>query len=170
MKRIVISVLAILLLCFPIILVNASQVETAQVSAMSSSSWVINLSDGDSFSGSLSVSGGSGNDIDFSITDPQGTTIVNSGRVSQGTTFDFTVEQSGAYTFHLGNAFSIFSSKTVSMSYDVTHPMLGGTTGNSYLIPILAIIVIVIVVVVLAVVLTRKKGADQSFPPPPPPP
>lgn len=89
---------------------------------------------------------------------PQGTTIVGLGRVSQGRTFDFTAEQSGAYTFHLGNTFSILSTKTVSMSYDITHPFLGGINGNSLLIPIIAVlIVVVLVVVALAVALTRKN-------------
>ncbi len=169
MKKVTLTVLAILFLSLPLVLVGASQVETAQVEALSSSGWVINLDSGDSFSGSLSISGGSGNDIDFSITDPQGTTIVGLGRVSQGRTFDFTADQSGAYTFHLDNTFSVFSSKTVSMSYDVTHPFLGGTSGN-LLVPILVVvIVIVIVVVILGIVLTRKRGAHQTYPPPPPP-
>ena len=70
MKKILFAVLAIMFLILPIVLVNASQVETAQVSPFSSQTWVINLNSGDSFSGSLSISGGSGNDIDFSVTDP----------------------------------------------------------------------------------------------------
>ncbi len=170
MKKSILAVLAILFIILPMVLVNASQVETTQVPALSSQTWVINLDSGDSFSGSLSISGGSGNDIDFSVTNPGGTTVVGLGRVSQGSAFDFTADQSGAYTFHLGNTFSVFSSKTVSMSYDITHPLLGGTGSNNLLISVIAIIiVIVLVVVVLVIALNRRKSSPQTYPPPPPP-
>lgn len=59
----------------------------------------------DKFTSSLSISSGTSNDIDLWITDPLGNTIVNLGRISQGTTFEFTAQKSGVYTFHFDNSF-----------------------------------------------------------------
>ena len=44
------------------------------------------------------------------------------GRIGQGTTFEFTAQESGAYTFHFDNTFSLISSKTVTLSYDISRP------------------------------------------------
>jgi hypothetical protein len=126
-----------------------------------------NLDSGDEFSGSLSISGGGGNDIDFWVTDPQGTTILNKGRVSQGTTFEFTAQMSGAYTLYFGNTFSLFSSKTVSLSYDVSTPTLGSTDIGSLWI-IIGIIIIVIAIAGLAIGLSWRKSTSKTNIPPPP--
>jgi hypothetical protein len=184
MKKIIIPILALLLLSLSMSFVSASQVETTQVSAGTSQTLTFNLSSQDRFSGSLSISGGSGNDIDFKVTDPQGTVIVGLGRVSQGRSFDFVAQQSGAYTFYLDNSFSIFSSKTVSLSYDVVSPtpspFLFGGNGDSagsplgylFIIALIAVVIaiVVIVAVVVAVHVSRKQKAAPSHLPPPPPP
>jgi hypothetical protein len=146
---------------------NASQVEIVQVSPLTQKTLTFNLNNEDKFTGSLSISGGGGNDIDFWVTDPQGTTILNQGRVSQGTTFEFTAQMSGGYTLHFGNTFSLFSSKTVNLSYDVSTPILGGT-GFGFLLMIIGIIVIVIVVVGLTVGFGRRKSTSKTNVPLPP--
>ncbi len=51
---------------------------------------VYNLNNGDKFTRSFSISGGGGDDIVFWVIDPQGTTVLNLGGVSQGTTLEFT--------------------------------------------------------------------------------
>jgi preprotein translocase subunit SecG len=156
-------------------LVNASQVSSINVDAGYSNTLTYNLDSGQRFSGSISISGGSGNDVNFWVTNPQGAKIVNSGRVSGGTSFDFTAQSSGAYTLHFDNAFSIFSSKSVQLTYDVTSPS-GGLTGGSGLSLTLIIavfaIAFILVLIIFVIALSRRGKASsnsQQFPPPPPP-
>lgn len=148
---ILVVVLSVILLC-----ANASQVETLQVAPLTERMLIFNLSEGDKFSGSLSISGGADNDIDFWITDPNGNTIVNLGRIRQGTTFEFTAQKSGAYTFHFGNSFSWFSSKTVSLSYDIER--------NPLHTPFLSIAIglIIVAVVLLILILLYRRRAHRK--------
>lgn len=69
--------------------------------------------------GEITVQGGSGNDIDFWITDPSGNTIVQAGRVSQRRSFSFISSTLGNYSLHLGNTFSLFSNKIVNYSFTI---------------------------------------------------
>jgi len=174
MDRKIVALIIVTCLAFSVSFVYASQVKTVQVGALQEQMIAFNLGNGDKFSGSLSITGGGGNDIDFSVTDPQGTTIVGLGRVSQGRSFEFTAQQSGAYTLHFDNDFSIFSSKTITLSYDITRPILGGLGGgvaDNSLMLIIGAIAIIAVVVVLVVVLTKRKSTpnnyQQPYPPPP---
>lgn len=158
---------AVLFLTVTFSIVNASQVKIVQVSPLTQEMLIFNLNDGDKFTGSLSISGGGGNDIDFWVTNSQGTTILNQGRVSQGTTFEFTAQMSGAYTLHFGNTFSLFSSKTVNLSYDISTPTFGDV-GFSFLLIIIGIIIIVIIIAGLAIGLSRRKSTSTTNIPPPP--
>lgn len=169
MKRILVSIVVILLLGFAFSVVSASQVTSVQVSPGQEQMLTYNLQSGDKFTGSLSISGGSGNDIDFKVTDPQGTTVVGLGRVSQGRSFEFTAQESGAYTLHFDNSFSLISSKAVTISYDISKPILGGGFDSNSLVIIIGVIIIVIVIVVLAVGLSRRKNTQRTNLPPPPP-
>jgi ligand-binding SRPBCC domain-containing protein len=83
-KKVVLSLgmMAILILTVAFSLVRASSVEIVQVGALSQETLVFNLQTGQKFTGSLAISGGSGNDIDFWVTNPTGATILNLGRVS----------------------------------------------------------------------------------------
>jgi hypothetical protein len=78
-----------------------------------------NVNSGYKITGSFQVTGGSGNDIKFWITDPEGNTILNLGTVSKGTSFDFTASKSGIYILHFDNSFSLISSKVVSLTYNL---------------------------------------------------
>jgi hypothetical protein len=131
-----------------------------------------NLNNGQRFTGSLAVSGGSSNDIDFWVTDPQGTKVLDLGRVSQGKTFEFTAQSSGAYTFHFGNTFSWFSSKIVNLTYDVGLPTVLGVDLGLLLIIIgvVAILLIVIVALIIALYLRRNKTKSSQPSPPSNPP
>ena len=149
--------------------VKASSVNTVQVSPLSEQMLIFNLQTGQKFTGSLAISGGSGNDIDFWIVDPQGTTILNLGRVSQGRSFDFTAQTSGAYTFHFSNGFSLLSSKTVSLTYDVGLPSVFGFDIGQLLIIIGVVLILVIVIAALAVALHRRKRTVETNQPPLPP-
>lgn len=155
------GITAFLFFVFVATFAKASQVEVVQVDPLTQKMLTFNLNDGQKFTGSLAVSGGSGNDIDFWITDPQGTTILNLGRVSQGKTFEFTAQVSGAYTFHFSNTFSLFSSKTVNLSYDISNPILGGIDFSLLLI-IIAVIILAIALVVLAIMLSHRKSTSKT--------
>lgn len=156
--------------------VKGSQVDSITVSPGYQNTLTYNLNGGQTFSGSISISGGSGNDVNFWVTNPQGATLVNSGKVSGGTSFAFTAESSGAYTLHFDNSFSIFSSKSVQVTYDISTPIFGGNGDGSgitgILLVLVGIIILIIVVALVAVGVSRRNRAStirRPFPPPPPP-
>jgi hypothetical protein len=142
----------------------ASQVDTTTVNPVSEATLTFNLASGQTFSGSLSISGGSGNDINFHVTNPQGVTIVNLGRVSGGTSFSFTAESAGAYTLHFDNSFSLFSSKTVVTTYDVSSPKIGGIDSTILLVIVGVVFIALVAIVGLAVVSARRKNVQTSYP------
>jgi len=160
MKRIaffIIGVLTLFSLFITLLFIDATQVEVLTVDPLTTKTLTFNLSEGDIFSGSLAISGGANNDINFWITDPQGNTILNLGRISQGTSFEFTAKNSGAYTLHFDNSFSIFSAKQVSLSYDIKHSFIN----NFILLIILGIISICVIIAVLMLILHRKKTPKE---------
>jgi ribosomal protein L40E len=142
----------------------ASQVETSNVSPMSETTLTFNLQGGQTFSGSLSITGGSSNDINFHVTNPQGATIVNSGRVSGGTSFSFTAESAGAYTLHFDNSFSLFSSKIVVTTYDVSLSKVGGVDLTLILVLVGVVIIALIAIFSLVAISNRKKNFSPSHP------
>jgi len=169
-KKLILSlgVTVILFLVVAFSFVNASNVEVVQVDPFTTKMIIFNLTSGQKFTGSLAISGGS-NDIDFWVTDPQGTKILDLGRVTNGKTFEFTAQSSGAYTFHFGNTFSWFTSKTVNLTYDVGLPTVGGIDFELLLIIIGVVAMLLIVIVILAVVFYRRKTKSKVGQTPPPP-
>ena len=148
----------LIIIFLSILSVKATEVEVLIVDPLSWKTLTFNLDEGDIFSGSLAISGGANNDINFWITDPHGNIIVNLGRVSQGTTFEFTAKSSGAYTLHFDNSFSIFSTKQVNLSYDIKHPSY---INNSILFIIIGIISICIIIAIILTILSRKKTPKE---------
>lgn len=116
------------------------------------------LNEGDKLSGSINVSGGSGNDINFYVTNPNGNTISSYDRATQ-TSFSFTASTAGSYTMHFDNSFSWLSSKSVTLNYTISEAILGLAPEVFYL---LVIIVIVILVVIVAFALKRRKPVTPS--------
>jgi len=156
-KYVFLKAIVFLFLTIPILCVSATQIETLQIDPLTKRMLIFNLSEGDKFSGSLSISGGTNNDIDFWITDPNGNTIINLGRISQGTTFEFTAQKSGAYTFHFDNSFSLISSKTVSLSYDIQF----ASPINPLLLITIGLIIVGVVLTILVVLLYRRKTQQK---------
>jgi hypothetical protein len=118
-----------------------------------------NLNSGNVFKGALSITGGDNNDIEFWVTDPEGRTILDLGRVSQGTSFDFTASKNGAYTFHFDNRFSIVSSKVVTFSFTVESPSL--VSSYSYiLVGLLVMVLILLIFVGIHFYSHRKKQSS----------
>ncbi|HEV2227074.1 MAG TPA: emp24/gp25L/p24 family protein [Nitrososphaerales archaeon] len=100
--------------------VNAATVQNCNAPAGSQCTLTFNLNNGDKVSGSVSITGGGANDVDFFVTNPSGAQIYNAGRVNSGTSFSFTADASGAYILHFDNSFSLLSDKMVTVSYDVS--------------------------------------------------
>lgn len=102
------------------------QVETIAVQAGTFKSFTLAMTKDEKFKGSFSVAGGSGNDIDFWVTDPVGNQIISERRVQSGMSFDFTAEREGAYSLNFDNGMSVISDKLVHLSYDIEKPVGGG--------------------------------------------
>lgn len=141
--------------------VSAAEMETITVPPLRSVGFIFNLGVGDTVRGSISVSGGSGNDVDFWVTDPGGSHILNFGRVSRGTDFSFRADRSGAYTLHFDNSFSLISSKMVIITFDVERPIIPGVGAGpldwSSIVLVAIVLAIIVIVVVAAVIMLRRR-------------
>lgn len=129
----------------------------------------LNLNQGDKVTGSITVSGGSGNDVTFTIQDPNGNTVKSYSHTTSNS-FEFTASESGTYKLVFDNTFSLLSSKSVTLDYSVQSAIVG----SGILIAVVAAIVIVIVVAAVLVVKKRSKSGKNTpvtyqAPPPPPP-
>jgi hypothetical protein len=127
--KVPIILLTLVLLVFSVVIsgpVKAATVQQCTASAGSQCTLTFNLNNGDKVSGSISITGGSANDINFYITNPSGGQIYSAGRVNGGTSFSFTADASGAYILHFDNSFSLLASKQITVSYDVTSAGGGG--------------------------------------------
>ena len=83
---------------------NDAQVE---VNPLSCETLTFNMSYGQIFAGILWNCNTYEKSIDFWVTSPEGTTILNLGRVSQkNKRFEFGAFQDGIYTLHFDNSFS----------------------------------------------------------------
>lgn len=113
----------------------------------------VGLGTGDKVSGSVTVVGGSRNDINFYVTDPNGYIILSFDRVTD-TDFSFSASMTGTYLMHFDNTFSFFSSKSVTLDYTVTKSILG-IPQETFLVVLAAVLIVIAVIIV--VVLARRK-------------
>lgn len=141
---------------------KASDIEVVSISPMTTRILTFNLNQGQRFSGSLSISGGSGNDIDFWVTNPVGVTILGLGRVSQGRQFAFTADRDGGYALHFGNTFSLISTKTVTLIYDVAYDLIAPTVLGISPYSLLAIVLATVIIVVGVLVIVRISRKDKQ--------
>ncbi len=131
--------------------IKATDVKTLTVQPLSKGTIIIQINQGVIFKGSLAISGGSGNDIDFWITNPEGQTIKDLKRVNEGEEFQFESEKAGAYTLHFDNGFSLLSSKIVTITFNIELQ----TTSLVFLI--IAMVTIFVVAVVVVLLLKRRN-------------
>jgi hypothetical protein len=61
----------------------------------------------------MTISGGSGDDINFYIKDSAGSTVFNPGRVSHTYSYQSVAQKDGNYRVYMDNGFSTISAKTV---------------------------------------------------------
>ena len=71
--------------------------------------------------GLIYIKGGSCNDINFRVIDPQGKTILDLGRISNEKEFFIFPDETGDFTIIIDNEFSVFSSKEVAV-FSATYP------------------------------------------------
>ena len=128
--------------------VNATEVETVEVGPRAQSSIGFNLDSGDRFSALLNLTGGSGDDINLWVTDPEANIIVDLGRVSKEGSIEFIADQDGTYILFFDNTFSSSSGKTVTLTYEVSQPFWDLDSYNLFLV-FFAIALSVLVVLVL---------------------
>lgn len=76
----------------------------------------VSVNSGDRLTGSFTVEGGSGNDVNFSVKDPLGNVVLNGGRVSKNWRFDFVCASAGSYQLNFDNGFSVLSNKAVNLT------------------------------------------------------
>jgi len=126
-KRIFLIIIIVLSIT-SISLVNAAT-EVLTVPAGVKNTRTLYLDNGDKLSGSISVSGGSGNDINFQIQDPSGVIITSYSRTTS-TSFSFNADKAGTYTMIFDNSFSLITSKRVTLSTNIEKPMIPGTNAG----------------------------------------
>ena len=151
-RKLILGMTTVLLLAILISCTNATKVETVTVEPLTKKMLIFDLDKGDKFSGTLAISGGANNDINFWITDPQGDPILRLDGISGGG-FEFTAQESGAYTFHFDNTFSLTSSKTVNLSYDISRPALLDIVWALIIIGVL----FMAIAIIIGVLLYRRK-------------
>lgn len=160
-KKCLLVFLTIAFLCVILVpsFANATETETIEVARGDIGLMTVNLAEGDRFSCTLSIEGGeSGNSINFSVTDPQGDSVADFGRVLRRGTFDFTAQKNGAYTLHLSNNYTVLGSKWVTVSYDVERE----TVANPVVMPILIVLTAVVLVGIGVWVFLRHKKRRHS--------
>ena len=148
----VIFVFFLLILLVPV--VCAADFEIFDVGVGDQDVFSLDLREGMSVEGSISITGGTEDDIDFWITDPVGNTVLDFGRVSQETKFEFDVDQNGAYNLHLDNSFSLLNSKNVVVTYEVFIAGLNQTQ-------LLLLAFLVIAIIVIGIIIIFKKGTNS---------
>jgi len=81
----------------------------------------VSVNASDRLTGTFTIQGGSGDDIDFSVKDPSGNVVLNGGRVSDRWQFDFVCASTGSYQISFSNSFSIVSNKAINLTTTVYH-------------------------------------------------
>lgn len=102
--------------------------------------------------------GGSGNDINLRIINPEGRIIYDLGRISNETSFKFYADQTGNFTIILDNEFSVFSSKEVNVfqgSINFSNFEFAGLSIN-FLAIFLVIVSIAIICSIVGLLLFRR--------------
>ena len=141
----------ILLLLVLLVPIAYAEVEALNVDAGDEQVLTLNLNAGMNVVGSISVTGGSGDDIDFWITDPAENKILDFGIISHGTQFEFAATEDGPYSLHFDNSFSILSTKDIVLTYEITISGLNFTQ-------LLLLTILVGAIIVVGIVAILKKG------------
>ena len=138
--------------CSQIFLVPGLQITTTTFS----------LNRGDRVNGNLNVTGAFSNDVNFNITDPYGSTIVNLNHVIQSG-FSFIAPSTGVYTMIFDNTGGLIQ-KTVTVDYSVTPSVVGLPQQTFTVLIIITIIIIIFIAIIGWLLLNYSKKESQSAP------
>ena len=149
-------------------LVHAQQ--TFTIPPLSERTVKLNLNQGESVSGTVSVSGGTGTGVDFMVNDPNGKELLSYNYTSY-TSFAFSASITGTYVLSFDNSFcSCAGGKNVTLNYSVNDKPVpvssqGGSNGGFpiVIIPVLAIVVAAIAVVVILIRRPRTNNTNNSM-------
>jgi emp24/gp25L/p24 family/GOLD len=116
----------------------------------------VNLNKGDFVNGTVSVSGGSGAGVDFTVSDPNGKELLGYNYVSN-TNFSFSASTAGRYILIFDNSFcSCTTGKNVTLDYAVNDSTQLSSEGLSIGFQIAVIIVLAFVILTIAAVVIIK--------------
>ncbi|MGD6806991.1 MAG: emp24/gp25L/p24 family protein [Candidatus Bathyarchaeia archaeon] len=153
-KQLTLLALTIVVLLSMTTLASCSQ--TFTVPSLHDTTIQLSLNQGDVVTGSLVVSGGLGNDIDFYVTDPQGNSLLSYSRIIQ-TEFSFQAPASGNYTLHFDNTVGLgLLPRTVTLDYNIIQSIAGIARSTFLLIIAIAVVVLIVVAAIILVLLRRS--------------
>jgi len=116
-KHILAPIVLIALLCSLPTFVHAQQ--TFTIPPLSSQSINLNLKQGDTVNGTISVTGGTGTGVDFMVDDPNGNELLSYNYTTY-TNFEFSAPANGTYTLNFNNSFcSCVGGKNVTLNYSI---------------------------------------------------
>jgi len=126
----------------------------------------VNLNQGDSVNGTISVSGGTGTGVDFTVTDPNGKELLSYNYTSY-TGFSFSASINGTYILGFDNSFcSCFGGKNVTLDYSVNDKPVQASiqdkSNGEFPTDIALIVVIVIVAISAIIILMRRQTANTN--------
>jgi hypothetical protein len=132
------------------------------VPGLQTNTTTFSLNRGDRVSGSINVTGGFSNDVNFNITDPHGNTVVNLNHVIQSG-FSFIAPSTGVYTMIFDNTGGLIQ-KTVTVDYSVTPSIVGLPQQTFTVLIIITIIIIVFIAIIGWLLLNYSKKERQTAP------
>jgi emp24/gp25L/p24 family/GOLD len=163
-KHVFVIIVFLLLPASLMVCVQAST--TFTVPPLSEQTVRVNLNQGDSVKGAVSVSGGTGTGVDFLVSDPNGKQLLSYNYTTY-TTFSFSASMKGTYTLSFDNSFcSCAGGKNITLDYTVNiKPVQGGLDVGSnagFSLVIILILVIVIVAITAIVILMRHSRTNTD--------
>ncbi|HMK95126.1 MAG TPA: emp24/gp25L/p24 family protein [Candidatus Limnocylindrales bacterium] len=157
-KQILFSTLTVVLLLSLLALAFCTT-QTFTVRGLTNYPITLSFNQNDYVSGSIVVSGGVTNAINFYITDPNGNNVVSYSDATQ-VSFSFTASSTGNYTVHMDNTGLL--TKTVTFNYNDRAAVLGLPQYTFILLLVAIIVVIVVVIAVLLLLRRRPKEAPKT--------
>ena len=122
----------------------------------------VNLNQGDSVKGTVSVTGGTGTGVDFMVSDPNGNELLSYNYTSY-TAFSFSASTTGVYTLSFDNSFcSCYGGKTVTLDYSVNNEtvqvsMQGGSYEGYPIAPIVLTFGVASAIVISTVLILMRR-------------
>jgi len=152
--------------------------ETFTVPPLSERTVKLDLNQGDSVKGTISVTGGTGTGVNFMVSDPDGKEVLSYNYTTYAT-FSFSASITGTYTLSFDNSFcSCAGGKNVTLNYSVNQEpvqvrlpsgantpfQVNSQSGFNGALPLVIVLVLVIVIVAIAsfVIFMRRSRAKNS--------